>query len=203
MNLGYLVKKKRVFFTRIFVAAVGVLILFSGSQWEVVELYSTTLFAFGAVLVGVATVGRLWCNLYICGRKSSELITAGPYSMCRNPLYFFSLVGAVGLGLTTETISFALLFFVVFSIYYPFVIRAEEKRLSEIHGAEYQQYRKEVPSFIPALKRLREPDEYVVKVKLFRKRLLDAMCFVWFIGVLEVIEALHTSNILPVFIKLY
>jgi protein-S-isoprenylcysteine O-methyltransferase Ste14 len=203
MSFGHHIKKKRVLFTRLFAAAVGVLILFSGSRWEAVELYSTTLFSAGAIMVGVATVGRVWCNLYICGRKSSELITAGPYSMCRNPLYFFSLIGAVGLGLTTETISFAVLFLVVFSIYYPFVIQAEEKRLSEIHGAEYQQYRKEIPRFIPTLKRFREPDEYVVRVKLFRRSLLDAMCFVWFIGILEIIEALHESHILPVLIKLY
>jgi protein-S-isoprenylcysteine O-methyltransferase Ste14 len=203
MRSGRLVKKKRILFTRIFAAAVGVLLLFSSSRWEVVELYSTILFAVGAVMVGVATVGRLWCNLYICGRKSSELIRVGPYSMCRNPLYFFSLVGAIGLGLTTETISFALLFLVVFSIYYPFVIRAEEKRLSEIHGAEYKQYRKEIPSFMPTLRRFHEPDEYAVRAKLFRKSLFDAMWFVWLIGILEIIEALHESNILPVFIKLY
>jgi protein-S-isoprenylcysteine O-methyltransferase Ste14 len=203
MSSRRLVRKNRILFTRIFAAAVGALLLFSGSRWEVVEMYSTALFAVGAVMVGVATVGRLWCNLYICGRKSTELITTGPYSMCRNPLYFFSLIGAIGLGLTTETISFAVLFLIVFSIYYPFVIRSEEKRLGEIHGAEYQKYRKEVPSFMPSLRRFHEPDEYVVKAALFRKSLFDAMWFVWLIGIMEVIEALHESHILPVLIKLY
>lgn len=203
MSSGRFVKKKRVLLTRIFVVAVGVLLLFSGSRWEVVKLYSTVLFAVGAIMVGVATVGRLWCNLYICGRKSSELITAGPYSMCRNPLYFFSLVGAIGLGLTTETISFALMFLIVFSIYYPFVIRAEEKHLSKIHGAEYEQYRKEISGFIPTLRRFYEPDEYVVRAKLFRKSLFDAMWFVWLIGIMEIIEALHEAKILPVYFSLY
>jgi protein-S-isoprenylcysteine O-methyltransferase Ste14 len=203
MSSRRLVRKNRILFTRIFAAAVGVLLLFSGSRWEVVELYSTILFAIGAVMVGVATVGRLWCNLYICGYKSGKLITAGPYSMCRNPLYFFSLIGAVGLGLTTETISVAVLFLIVFSIYYPFVIRSEEKRLSEIHGTEYQKYHKEVPSFMPSLRRFHEPDEYVVKAALFRKSLFDAMWFVWLIGIMEVIEALHESQILPVYINLY
>jgi len=203
MDLGYLVKKKRVYLTRIFAAAVGVLLLFSDSRWEGMEIYSTILFAVGVFMVGIATAGRLWCNLYICGYKSGKLIAVGPYSMCRNPLYFFSLVGAVGLGLTTETIGFAGLFLVVFCIYYPFVIRAEEKRLSDIHGAEFEQYRKDVPCFIPSLRRFNEPNEYVVKARLFRRSLFDATCFIWLIAVLEIIEALHESHILPVLIRLY
>ena len=123
--------------------------------------------------------------------------------MCRNPLYFFSLIGAVGLGLVTETISIPLIFLVVFSIYYPFVIRAEEKWLNQIHGAEFQRYCKEIPRFIPSFRRLQEPQEYLVKARLFRRSLFDATCFIWLIAVLEIIEVLHTSNILPVFIKLY
>ncbi len=203
MGLGHFIKKKRIFFTRLFIAAVGVLILFSGSRWEAFDVYGTFLFAVGVFMVGVATVGRLWCNLYICGYKSGKLIIAGPYSMCRNPLYFFSLIGAIGLGLTTETISIAVLFLAVFSVYYPFVIRVEEKRLSKIHGAEYEQYRKEVPGFIPSLRRFHEPDEYVVRAKVFRKSLFDAMWFVWLIGIMEVIEVLHEAKILPVYINLY
>jgi protein-S-isoprenylcysteine O-methyltransferase Ste14 len=203
MDLGHLIRKKRVFFTKILVAVVGMLLLFSDSRWEGMEIYSTILFAVGVIMVGIATVGRLWCNLYICGYKSGKLITVGPYSMCRNPLYFFSLIGAVGLGLTTETVGFAALFLIVFSIYYPFVIRAEEKRLSDIHGAEYERYRKDVPCFIPSFRRFNEPDEYVVKSKLFRRSLFDATCFIWLIAVLEIIEALHKSNILPVLIRVY
>jgi protein-S-isoprenylcysteine O-methyltransferase Ste14 len=186
-----------------FVAAVGVLLLFSGSRWEMMEMYSAILFAVGVIMVGIATVGRLWCNLYICGRKSSELITTGPYSMCRNPLYFFSLIGAVGLGLVTETVSIPLIFLVVFSVYYPFVIQAEEKGLRQIHGAEFQHYCEEIPRFIPSFRRLQEPQEYLVKARLFRKSLFDATCFIWLIAVLETIEVLHELNILPVFIRLY
>ena len=203
MATGRFFKKRRILFTRVFAAALGVLLLFSSSRWEAVELYSTIIFAVGAVMVGVATVGRLWCNLYICGRKSSELITVGPYSMCRNPLYFFSLIGAVGVGLTTETISIAVLLLIVFSIYYPFVIRSEEKHLAEMHGPRYQQYRQNTPSFVPSLRRFNEPDEYIVKAALFRKSLFDAMWFVWLIGILEIIEALHEAQILPVYFRLY
>ena len=38
------------------------------------------------LLVAVATVGRLWCGIYVFGRKSKVLCMDGPYSICRNPL---------------------------------------------------------------------------------------------------------------------
>ncbi|MGB4295037.1 MAG: hypothetical protein WBJ16_05340 [Smithellaceae bacterium] len=49
---------------------------------------SSILFLMGAVLVGVASMGRLWCSLYIAGYKAEILVTEGPYSITRNPLYF-------------------------------------------------------------------------------------------------------------------
>ena len=36
---------------------------------------------------------RIWSILYIGGRKSQELVTDGPYSLCRNPLVRGNLPG--------------------------------------------------------------------------------------------------------------
>jgi hypothetical protein len=35
-------------------------------------------------IAAVASLGRMWCSLYIAGSKDKELITNGPYSLCRN-----------------------------------------------------------------------------------------------------------------------
>ena len=105
MNSGMFIKKKRVLFTKIFALLIGAMLLFSGSRWEDIRLYSTILFTAGVIMVGIATMGRVWCNLYICGYKSGKLITEGPYSMCRNPLYFFSLIGGIGIGLVTMSLT--------------------------------------------------------------------------------------------------
>lgn len=51
---------------------------------------------FGYALLLVAAPGRIWCSIYIVGRKDEELCTDGPYSLVRNPLYAFSLLGLVG-----------------------------------------------------------------------------------------------------------
>ncbi|TGS89835.1 isoprenylcysteine carboxylmethyltransferase family protein, partial [bacterium M00.F.Ca.ET.177.01.1.1] len=53
---------------------------------------------FGVLLIFLGIVGRLWSTLYIGGRKSSEVVTGGPYSITRNPLYVFSTVAAAGVG---------------------------------------------------------------------------------------------------------
>ena len=86
----------------------------------------------GCTLVGIATVGRLWCALYIAGYKTDKLITSGPYSMCRNPLYFFSLLGGVGVGLCTEYLTLAAVIIVAFIGIYPVTIKREEERLKKM-----------------------------------------------------------------------
>ena len=44
----------------------------------------------GIMLILVAILGRIWCTLYIGGRKCAEVVDSGPYSVIRNPLYVFS-----------------------------------------------------------------------------------------------------------------
>ena len=53
----------------------------------------------GIVLIVICILGRTWSSLYIGGRKIDEFVQTGPYSIMRNPLYFFSCVGAVGVGM--------------------------------------------------------------------------------------------------------
>jgi protein-S-isoprenylcysteine O-methyltransferase Ste14 len=189
--------------SKVFGTALIILVLFSSSAWEGRKLISDGLFVAGAFLVGIATVGRLWCSLYISGYKNNSLITSGPYSLTRNPLYFFSLIGSVGVGLATETLIVPLIILIGFSLYYPHVIREEEKRLENIHGKSFGDYCEETPGFFPTFSRFTEPDSYIVKPKIFRKRVLNSLWFVWILGVFELVEALHEYGVIPIFIKLY
>ncbi|MDX9714987.1 MAG: isoprenylcysteine carboxylmethyltransferase family protein [Dissulfurispiraceae bacterium] len=183
---------------------VGLLILFSGSKWEDSYLiYATIIFAVGCILIGVASMGRLWCTLYISGYKNTVLIKVGPYSLCRNPLYFFSLLGATGVGFATETLTIGAIIATGIVLYYPFVIKNEESRLLSLHGEEFERYKKTTPAFFPKFSNLQEPEEYVVKPRLFKKMMFNVLWFVWLAGILEIIEALHETNILPILIKLY
>ncbi|MBN2182647.1 MAG: isoprenylcysteine carboxylmethyltransferase family protein [Sedimentisphaerales bacterium] len=196
-------RKWRITLSRIFVATLAILVFISTSKWENIGVISTILFLLGAVLIGIATVGRLWCSLYISGYKSKTLITTGPYSMCRNPLYFFSLIGGLGAGLTTETFTIPLLILIGFAIYYPYVIKREHRRLSLLHADRYQQYCDKIPCFIPSIAQFKEPEEYTVKPKIFRKNLFDALCFIWIVGIIELVEGLHEAQIIPVLFSIY
>lgn len=77
----------------------GGTLLLSRSAWNEELLFYEIVEVAGLLLIVLCFVGRLWCILYIGARKNEELVTVGPYSLCRNPLYFFSTVGAVGIGL--------------------------------------------------------------------------------------------------------
>ncbi len=199
-----MIERLRIHISQIFVGLLFVLICISGSLWEdKVPFVSGILFLLGAVLVGVASLGRLWCSVYIAGYKTDRLVTQGPYSMCRNPLYFYSFLGAIGIGFATESFMIPLLIIIGFFAYYPFVIKSEETELAKLHKDEFEVYFKQVPRFFPKISNLTEPEEYVVKPVIFKKHMISALWFIWFLGILEVIEELHRMEILPTVFNLY
>jgi len=179
-------------------------IAISQSAWESRSpLITSVLFLVGVLFVAIASLGRLWCSLYIAGWKTRVLITKGPYSMCRNPLYFFTLIGAIGVGLASERLLIPSILVLCFGLYYPWVIKEEENKLQMLHGERFRAYRRRVPRFFPRFSKLVEPREYVVNPTIFRKHVLSALWFVWLVGILEIIEALHDMGALPVVFKIY
>lgn len=197
-------EKLRIRISQIFACLLVVLICISSSLWEDKTPFVTTaLFLLGAVLVGVASLGRLWCSVYIAGYKTDHLVTQGPYSMCRNPLYFFSLLGALGVGFTTETLLIPFVILIAFVAYYPLVIKSEEAELIKLHKSEFEIYLKEVPRFFPKISLLNEPEEYVVKPIVFKRHMFHALWFIWFVGIIEIIEELHELGVLPTLFKTY
>ncbi|MCU0589114.1 MAG: isoprenylcysteine carboxylmethyltransferase family protein [Syntrophobacteraceae bacterium] len=203
MNLSQRFKTQRIKTTNILVGIVAIPLLFSSSGWEGTGILSTVLFLLGTVLVGVATVGRIWCSIYISGYKNNQLITFGPYSISRNPLYFFSLVGTVGLGLETETLIIPIVAALGFMMLYPAVMAQEEQKLLQIHGEAFETYCRSTPRFWPSFSRLQEPETYELRPRVFRRRLFDSLWFVWGIGILELIEGLRESDMLVTLFKLY
>jgi protein-S-isoprenylcysteine O-methyltransferase Ste14 len=193
----------RMLASRLFVAAVIMLAMISTSRWEAIFPVSGLFFLAGCVLVGMATLGRLWCSLYIAGYKNQALITCGPYSLCRNPLYFFSMIGAVGVALCSETLSLPLLVAIAFACYYPPVIRSEERKLARLHPEAFARYLQQTPRFWPRLAQPQEPDDYTVHPRLFRSHMLSACWFIWLVGGLEIIEYCHEAHVLPAWMSLY
>lgn len=164
------------------------------------KVYALIFNSVGFFLAGFGAVGRIWCSVYIAGYKTHKLVTSGPYSMTRNPLYFFSFVGAIGVGLVSETLTIPAVIIIAFALYYPPVMRAEEARLTQIHGDAYRAYCARVPLFWPKVELLKESENYTVNAKIIREHLISAIWFVWAPVFFELIEAFHELGLPYLFI---
>jgi protein-S-isoprenylcysteine O-methyltransferase Ste14 len=191
-------RQARLNITRVFIGLLIILMVISGNQWETqAPIVSAIFFLAGCFLAGIASLGRLWCSLYIAGYKTAHLIVEGPYSISRNPLYFFSMLGGLGVGLATETFTIPILILAAFTWYYPYVIRHEEDKLRERQGQAYETYFRAVPRFWPKWSLLTEPEDYVVAPCPGEQLGIHGL------GILEMIEEFRELNILPTYFSIY
>ena len=103
----------------------------------------------GVALVVLGEVVRFWSAGYIS--KDDVIATGGPYAHVRNPLYFGSLLLAVGYGLISGLgllgVGFTVALFLVFHLA---AILYEEKFLTQKFGEPYLDYVKRVPRLLPS-----------------------------------------------------
>ncbi|PBB45040.1 sodium:proton antiporter [Mesorhizobium sp. WSM3866] len=157
---------------------------------------------FGVLLIFLGIVGRLWSTLYIGGRKSSEVVTGGPYSITRNPLYLFSTVAAAGVGAQIGSFSGIILFALLCAGAFHIVILREERYLKEVLGAPYKAYLAKVPRFFPNLSLYQEGDTGSFKPRLLLNTLLDGLVFLVALPAFELIDGAQQSGVLPVWFTL-
>lgn len=85
-----------------------------------------------------------------------KLVIQGPYRYCRNPMITGVLLILIGEALifhSTGILIWALTFFGINTLYFIFF---EEPELSEKFGEGYQEYKQQVPRWIPGSKPFRE-----------------------------------------------
>lgn len=159
--------------------------------------------AFGISLIVMAIIGRMWCTLYIGGRKSAEIVRIGPYSMSRNPLYVFSAIGAIGIGAQTGSFIIALAFGVLCYLAFATVTRTEEKFLKANFGQPYEEYCASVPRFFPNFALFRDEKELLVKPDRIYRTFMDGLVFFVAYPFFEFVEYLQDAGTLPVLLRLY
>lgn len=187
MTASKLITRLRIRLHQIAFAGVLVLMLLADSRWNTgaLEIVGSLLFFVGLCLVAAAVLGRLWCMLYIGGQKTSTLVTEGPYSLSRNPLYFLSLLGAIGVGMCTKTFTIPLLIFAcVFPVYHA-TIKTEEAKLARQHGDTHSRYCRAVPRFFPKFSAFKEPRETPVDLKVYRTHMAHVSWFIVAVAALE------------------
>ncbi len=194
---------RRIKLTRFFLLPIFIIFLFSQHKIPEAGVLDIAMELTSVVLIFIGVSGRLWSTLFISGYKTANLITVGPYSICRNPLYFFSFIAITGIAVETEMITLVLLVLFGFAIFYPAVILKEEKLLNQIHGKDFEEYCKRVPRFFPNFKLYTEPEKYIFETRLYRKAFFDAIWFILAYPLLEIIEKLHEHGILPTYLTLW
>jgi len=82
-------------------------------------------------------------------RKKEELATRGVYSICRHPLYFGSIIMALGFCILFNDGANYLCAGLYFLFFYPLTLIWEEYRLAERYGGVYYAYRASTPMLLP------------------------------------------------------
>lgn len=191
----------RILLTRLGLVPVLALLFLTRSGWApaMQHLWS----ALGMVLALAGMSGRLWCCIYIAGRKDRKLVTEGPYSMCRHPLYFYSFVGAAGVLLAAGSLLPAVLLCLLFAISYPSVMAAEETKLLKIFGDDLLAYRASTPAFFPNRALRKDADFCQVPPRTFLTHLGSAIFFPILAWAFQWLPALASSLALPVWFTIW
>lgn len=172
-----LLQKTRQMHTRIFIFVPILITLFCRPMLPYRSFTFQLMLWTGFALVVVGAFGRVYCSLFIAGRKNEAVVRQGPYSVVRNPLYICSFLAVVGIGLQTGMITLTLLLVVAFALYYPNVVQKEEAYLSHRFGEEYEAYKREVPRWEVDFSLWQEPETVEVKPAYVFRTIRDAMVF--------------------------
>jgi protein-S-isoprenylcysteine O-methyltransferase Ste14 len=194
----------RFFITTALTIMVVVMLASGTTIWHHEHLmFEESLFFVGIALAGFGAAGRAWVTSFISGNQSGQLVTTGPYSLCRNPLYLFSWMIGVGVGLCTETITPPIVVGIILLLLYRVQIKREESNLLRTFGAAYESYAATTPRFFPSFRSYSEPEFIRVSPKAMKKAFIGTGLILLLLGVIELLEASHQSGLLPALFQLY
>jgi protein-S-isoprenylcysteine O-methyltransferase Ste14 len=105
-------------------------------------------FRWGVVLMLIGELIRFWALGFV-EKKGRKLAMSGPYAFVRNPLYVGNFFLGLGVAVIVWNWIILVLFLAGFLGIYTGTIRGEEKHLREMFGKPYEDYCRNVPSFLP------------------------------------------------------
>lgn len=107
-------------------------------------------FRWGIVILIAGELIRFWALGFV-ERKGEMLAMSGPYAFVRNPLYVGNFFLGLGVAVIVSNWIILVIFLAGFLGIYTGTIRSEEKHLRELFGKPYEDYCRNVPSFLPRL----------------------------------------------------
>jgi len=134
--------------------------------------------AAGFLLVTLACLGRIWTSVFIAGHKDVDLVTSGPYALCRHPLYACSILGALGLGLTTRSLLLTGIVVALIAALVVYAAACEEQFLADSFPDQFAAYVLATPNkWWPRSRDAALPPNLAVQPAVYWKAFLDAGSF--------------------------
>lgn len=182
------IQRIRIAALRVFFLLCIPLIVFTRSAWMEPEWVFEIAEVAGILFIIFAVLGRFWAILYIGGHKNQQVMQEGPYSICRHPLYLFSTLGVVGLGLMLGSLLLAA--FLGLAVFWILTATAtrEEAFLRAEFGPAYDIYAARVPRIWPKLSLFHCGPTVTVKIATLKGNFFDALVFLAFIPLAEFME---------------
>jgi protein-S-isoprenylcysteine O-methyltransferase Ste14 len=129
--------------------------------------------------------------------NGNQLVTGGPYSLVRNPMYLGIIICGTGAVLAVGQ-WWALIFFLGgFLARYLYLFEKEEKALKKLFGPAYERYAESVPRILPNLRAVftREIREYLpLKGKWIRPELVSIVPVIGVVIAVECWESFTMGN---------
>jgi protein-S-isoprenylcysteine O-methyltransferase Ste14 len=195
-----LIRKARPVGLRIAATLTVVALLYTEPLWAEHTATHLAMETLGGLLLAVGVLGRLWCTFYIAGKKSRQLVTDGPYALCRNPLYLFSFLLGAGMTLIFQNAAVFVFFSVFFLAFHLMAISREERNLTGIFGVAYLNYCQQVPRVIPTLSNWRtvlDRQGLAVSWRHLARTMADSSAYLLALPLAELLEIWHRNGSLP------
>ena len=142
----------------------------------------------GYALIIICAFGRVYSSAFLGGFKNDVVVTDGPYSIVRNPLYLFSLIGITGISLISMHLVVIIFAPLAFLALYMTLISREEKFLLEKLGQPYADYLQSTPRLFPNLKLYKASETLPMRPQYLLKSIFDAVWWFLPIFVFEMVE---------------
>ncbi|MDR2008050.1 MAG: isoprenylcysteine carboxylmethyltransferase family protein [Alphaproteobacteria bacterium] len=205
--VGGFFAKYRLIISRIAGVFLALFVIFSQpiiQQGERYDFLYNSMLVVGLCLVLICILGRTFASLFMSDKRGQAIVSEGIYSITRNPLYFFSFLGILGIGLIYSSLIILALLIVFFSFYYYNVISNEEAFLSKKFGQEYTDYLNSgVPRFFPKMKLWESQDYVEASYKVVLKTIVDASSFFFIAIIVIVMLNLQEMGVIPTFLRIW
>lgn len=178
-------------------------LLWVGSAWPEAGVVNQGLEWIGLAFIIAAILGRATCMLYVGGRKGSDLVMEGPYSVSRNPLYVFSILAVFGMGLQTGSLVIGLILAGAACLIFRWIVNEEEVLLRLVFGKYFDRYCQRVPRFCPRWSLWQSPQRITVDLPGVWKTVRDALPYFLAIPVFELIEFAQHMGWIHVYFSLF